>query len=66
MITKTHGSWIPDRWTPSLLIYSVFRSHVTCARGVEAPLPEPGWPFVYNPVEDDGDRKSTRLNSSHI
>jgi hypothetical protein len=54
---KTHNSWAVERWTPSLLIYSVLRSQGTCTgAGVDGPLDALGGaPFVpvYG-VDDDG------------
>ena len=67
-IKHTHCSDMAERWTPSLLMYSVFRSQVTLASGVDAWLLEPArlLPFVaYTPVDDEGSKRSaTSLGSS--
>lgn len=48
---------------PSLLIYSVFRNHGTCASGVEAPFPPPA--FAVIPVVLDGsDNRNASFGSS--
>lgn len=60
----THGSWLLDRITPSLLMYSVLRSHGTWARGVAGPF-APDDPFAYCPEELVGSRRrSASLRSS--